>query len=229
MYYCCLLCNIVCYLSRPPYGNAEVTVSVDKHWQNIMYCNFIIKSVVSESAILTFCIDVLSMIGLMTADDLGKRLNEASRVPQLMVALKDQVGGLKEFLKRFPDVFVFSFEHPYNPHIFLRIVLSPDLQAEVENGVLPVKFLSQIIAKVNCTSNVKTITNTNFILEIIVWTHRSSSPQSGLSISAPQGSLPRCLRRVREPHQQRAGREGGVRARAQRWWGQHVAPNAVRH
>lgn len=136
------------FVYRPPYGSADVSVSVDKHWQNIMYCNFIIKGVVSESAILTFCIDVLSMIGLMTADDLGKRLNEASRVPQLMVALKDQVGGLKEFLKRFPDVFVFSFEHPYNPHIFLRIVLSPDLQAEVENGVLPVKFLSQIIAKV---------------------------------------------------------------------------------
>jgi hypothetical protein len=136
------------FVRSPPYGSPDVAVSVDKHWQNVMYCNFVIKSVVSESAILTFCIDVLSMIGLMTADDLGKRLNEASKVPQLMVALKEQVGGLKEFLKRFPDVFVFSFEHPYNPHIFLRIVLSPELQAEVENGVLPVKFLSQIIAKV---------------------------------------------------------------------------------
>jgi hypothetical protein len=125
-----------------------MTVSVDKLWQGILYCNFIIKSVVSESAILTFCIDVLSMMGLLTADDLGKRLNEASKVPQVMVTLKEQVGGLKEFLKRFPDVFIFSYEHPYNPHIFLRITLTPELQAEVENGVLPVKFLSHIIAKV---------------------------------------------------------------------------------
>jgi hypothetical protein len=125
-----------------------MAVSVDKLWQNIMYCNFIIKSVVSESAILTFCIDVLSMMGLLTADDLGKRLNEASKVPQVMVTLKEQVGGLKEFLKRFPDVFIFSYEHPYNPHVFLRISLTPELQAEVENGVLPVKLLSHIIAKV---------------------------------------------------------------------------------
>lgn len=125
-----------------------MSVSLDKLWQSIMYCNFIIKSIVSESAILTYCIDMLSMLGLLTADDLGKRLNEATKVPQLMVALKEQVGGLKEFLKRYPEVFVFSYEHPYNPHIFLRIALAPELQAEIENGILPVSFLSQIIAKV---------------------------------------------------------------------------------
>jgi hypothetical protein len=130
--------------SRRSYLN----ISFDKLWQEVLYCNFIVKAIVSESAILTFCIDVLSMIGLMTADDLGKRLNEASKVPQLMVTLQEQVGGLKEFLKRYPDIFVFSFEHPYNPHVFLRISLTPELQLEVENGVLPVKFLTHVIAKV---------------------------------------------------------------------------------
>ena len=130
-------------------GGVLMNVSIDKLWQNIMYCNFIIKGIVTESAILTFCIDILSMMGLMTADDLGKRLNEASRAPQLMVTLKEQVGGLKPFLQRFPDVFVFSFEHPYNPHLVLRISLSPELQMEIENGVLPVKYLSQLIAKVH--------------------------------------------------------------------------------
>ena len=206
-------------IRRPPYGDPEVAVSVDKHWQNIMYCNFIIKSVVSESAILTFCIDVLSMIGLMTADDLGKRLNEASKVPQLMVALKDQVGGLKEFLKRFPDVFVFSFEHPYNPHIFLRIVLSPELQAEVENGVLPVKFLSQIIAKVRTTYFA---TNNNFLWQmllndnivlysILVRSDCPASSEGGFPVDASQdvGAHGRC---GCEPRQQHPRREGAVRS-----------------
>lgn len=129
-----------------------MAVSVDKLWQSIHYCNFIIKSVVTESAILTFCFDVLSMFGLLTADDLGKRLNDASKVPQVMVTLKEQVGGLKEFLKRYPDVFVFSYEHPYNPHVFLRMTLTTELQVEVENGILPVKFLTHIISKVSSCS-----------------------------------------------------------------------------
>ena len=126
-----------------------MAVSAEKMWQGVQYCQFIIKAVLSESAVLTFCIDVLSMVGLLTADDLGKRLNEASKVPQLMVALQEKVGGLKQFLKRFPDVFVFSFEHPYNPHIVLRVALSAELQEEVENGILPVKRLTQIISKVS--------------------------------------------------------------------------------
>ena len=33
---------------------------------------------------------------------------------------QDVHGGLKRFLEKFPDDFVVSADHPFNPHVFLR-------------------------------------------------------------------------------------------------------------
>jgi hypothetical protein len=75
-------------------------------------------------------------------------LTEVSCMPQLSQNLKEKFGGLKKFFERFSDVFVFSDDHPFNPHVLLRTLLTPDDQKMVQRGVLPTHVMN-LYKKVN--------------------------------------------------------------------------------
>eukprot|EP01034_Spumella_vulgaris_P029070 gene29070-36057_t len=118
-------------------------VAVDKIWKNIFYCNFIIESVLSESALLTVSVEALTEQGPLPAGEVGKLLTALSGIPNLSLKLKEKFGGLKKFLERFPDVFVFSTEHPFNPHVVLRHSMSKEQMDQMNRGIFPVELLSK--------------------------------------------------------------------------------------
>jgi hypothetical protein len=111
--------------------------------QNIHYCNFVIESVISESAILTFCVDILLLKGPLPAGEVGKLLSEISSIPNLSHRLREKFGGLKKFLEKFPEVFVFSNDHPFNPHVVLRSTLSAEHLELIDRGIFPIHLLSK--------------------------------------------------------------------------------------
>jgi hypothetical protein len=115
--------------------------------QNIHYCNFIIESIISESAILTFCIDILTQKGPLPAGEVGKLLSEASSIPNLSHRLREKFGGLKKFLERYPDIFVFSNDHPFNPHVLLRTMINAENMELIDRGIFPVHLITKTAAK----------------------------------------------------------------------------------
>jgi hypothetical protein len=124
-----------------------------KLMESIQYCHFIAESVVSESAILTFCIDLLTVRGPLPAGEVGKLLSEASSVQNLSHRLREKYGGLKKFLERYPEIFVFSNDHPFNPHILLRQTLSPDNLELIDRGIFPVHLISKAARSVRKQEN----------------------------------------------------------------------------
>lgn len=111
--------------------------------QNIQYCNFIADAILSESAIITFCIDLLVLRGSLPVGEIGKILSEASSVQNLSHRLREKYGGLKKFLERYPELFIFSNDHPFNPHILLRQTISAENLELIDRGIFPLHLLSK--------------------------------------------------------------------------------------
>lgn len=114
-----------------------------RHLQSVYYCNFIADCILSDSAIITFCIDLLLIRGPLPAGEVGKILSEASSLQNLSHRLRERYGGLKKFLEKFPELFIFSNDHPFNPHILLRQAISPENLELIERGIFPMQLLSK--------------------------------------------------------------------------------------
>lgn len=117
---------------------------VEKIWQNILYSNFVLESVVTESAILTASVENLNSKGPLPVGEVGKMLTELSSMPQLSLHLKEKFGGLKKYLERFPEIFIFSNDHPFNPHVLLKSQLSTEYQKMIYRGVIPMQIMLTI-------------------------------------------------------------------------------------
>lgn len=112
-------------------------------YQSIDYCSFVVDNVISESAVLTYCIDLLTVRGPLPTGEVGKLLSEATSIPSLSHKLREKFGGLKKFLERYPSVFVFSNDHPFNPHVLLRQTLSQENLELIDRGIFPIHLISK--------------------------------------------------------------------------------------
>ena len=92
---------------------------------------------------ITFCIDLLLIRGPLPAGEVGKILSEASSVQNLSHRLREKYGGLKKFLERYPELFIFSNDHPFNPHILLRQTISAENLELIDRGIFPLHLLSK--------------------------------------------------------------------------------------
>jgi hypothetical protein len=111
--------------------------------KNIQYSDMMLEKVVTDSALLTLCIEILTHRGPLPVGEIGKILAELTGIPNLSTKLKDKFGGLKRFLERFPDVVVFSNDHPFNPHALLRSALAPELLDLIDRGIFPVQLINK--------------------------------------------------------------------------------------
>lgn len=112
------------------------------------YCSFVADSVITESAVLTFCIDLLTWRGPLPTGEVGKLLSEATTIPNLSHKLREKFGGLKKFIERYPSLFVFSNDHPFNPHVLLRKNLSTENLELIDRGIFPVHLISKAARQV---------------------------------------------------------------------------------
>ncbi len=131
------------FFLRPDQAGELLRVPLEKLMQNILYCNFIVESIISESAILSFCMDTLVLKGPLPAGEVGKLLSEAASIPNLSHKLREKFGGLKKFLERYPEIFVFSNDHPFNPHVLLRNTLSQENLDLIYRGVFPYQLIAK--------------------------------------------------------------------------------------
>jgi hypothetical protein len=109
-------------------------VEVSQLWHEILFCNFILQGIVSESALLSLCGEVLTERRILPVGEVGKIVSDIVASPFLSSQLKEKFGGLKKFLEKYPEIFVFSKDHPFNPHVVLKRFLSSEQLEMVEAG-----------------------------------------------------------------------------------------------
>lgn len=115
--------------------------SLNSMWQNITFYNLIIDAILSESGLVTACVEQLSLKGPLPVGEIGKIISDAACMQNLSWRLKEKYGGLKRLLENYPDKFSFTKDHPFNPHVILKDTLTPEQSDMLEQGVLPLKML----------------------------------------------------------------------------------------
>jgi hypothetical protein len=114
-----------------------MSISTAKLFQSILYCNLVTEAVLVESALLTLTSEILAEKGALPVGEVGKTLTEMTGIPNLSQKLKEKFGGLKKFLERFQDLFLFSNDHPFNPHVLLRCSVAEDQLYMIDAGYFP--------------------------------------------------------------------------------------------
>lgn len=109
-------------------------VHVERLMSHILYSNFVLESVLSDSALLMLCTEILKEKKIQPVGEVGKMLAEITSSPNLSGKLKEKFGGLKKFLEFYAQRFIFANDHQFNPSVTLRTILdSANLEAN-ENG-----------------------------------------------------------------------------------------------
>ncbi|CAM9149523.1 unnamed protein product, partial [Scytosiphon promiscuus] len=104
---------------------------------SVKYCCFLLEAEVTDSALLALSKEILSDKGSLPVGEIGKLLQEATSNPSLSQTLKDQFGGLKKFLEKYPGEFVIAADHPFNPHVYLKSALTAeDLDTVLRGGTV---------------------------------------------------------------------------------------------
>ena len=112
-----------------------MAISLEKTLDRIKYCNLILESQISESALKALSRLVLIEKGPLPVGEIGKMLQDACSVVSTMsTILKERFGGLKKFLERHPDDFVLANDHPFNPNVYLKDMLTVDEYAAIVRG-----------------------------------------------------------------------------------------------
>ena len=75
---------------------------------------------VSLPDLLSLLASILASSGPVPVGRLGSLLHERTNNHSLPALLKEEYGGLKRLLERYPESFVVGKDHPYNPHVSVR-------------------------------------------------------------------------------------------------------------
>lgn len=106
-----------------------------------MYCDIMLESVVAEYALRQLSVEILASKGPLPVGEIGKILAEMTSIANFSQKLKEKFGGLKKFLENFPNKFVISNDHPFNPNVFLRDSLSTEHLDLIDRGIFPHQLL----------------------------------------------------------------------------------------
>ena len=110
---------------------------LDELSRQVRYCNLMVESVISRTAVLDLVVEILTQKGPLPIGEVGKALAELTCITGLSSRLKEAYGGLKKFLEVHNTVVIIGSDHPFNPHIVLRSSLSADNLALADSGVFP--------------------------------------------------------------------------------------------
>ena len=103
--------------------------------ERVQYALLLLRSEVTVPALLTLTKQILNDYWSLPVGEIGKQLQEATSNSGLSSTIKEKFGGLKRFLAGYPDVFLISTTHPFNPQVYLRSLLTAEQEDMVKSGV----------------------------------------------------------------------------------------------
>ena len=92
--------------------------------------------------LVVLCKEILQDRGALPVGEIGKNLQEIGKISSSR--LKEKFGGLKKFLERFPLDFVVGGDHPFNPHVFLRKLITQEDAESIYRGAIPKALLEKM-------------------------------------------------------------------------------------
>jgi hypothetical protein len=95
---------------------------------------------ISEIMLRNLALEILAAKGPLPVGEIGKMLQEVIKLPSLSSILREYFGGLKKFLEKYSDDFLISNDHPFNPNVYIRSILTPDDLAVIAKGKMPLHF-----------------------------------------------------------------------------------------
>ena len=157
--------------------------------EHVEYALLLLRSEVTVPALLTLTQQILCDHWCLPVGEIGKLLQEATSNSGLSSTLKEKFGGLKRFLEKFPEVFLVSTDHRFNPLVYLRSALSPEQKELVKQGI-SLSTSEQTSKNGNGNGNV-------------------SGSNSDVGVNNNTGSNKRKLRRKRGTRRKKGGNGGG--------------------
>eukprot|EP01035_Chromulina_nebulosa_P021112 gene21112-27356_t len=125
------------------YSKDILRVSLDRLWDEILYCSLILEGCITDTALLMLTKEILMERGTLPVGEIGKMLQELTSMSTLSSKLKEKFGGLKKFLERFSEHFLIGTDHPFNPHVFLRQTLTQEDLEIISRGSVPPQLLAK--------------------------------------------------------------------------------------
>ena len=104
----------------------------------------------------------------------------------MSTVLKERFGGLKKFLERHPDDFILASDHPFNPNVYLKDMLTTEEYAAVNRGESISRSSMGSHSTMNTSGTAKVRNRRNSRTGV----NRKKSPAPSLPLSPDQYMLP---------------------------------------
>ena len=89
---------------------------------------------INPERLIYFADLILYTKGPLPVGEVGKMLQEQTGNVDQSQMLKEKHNGLKKFLEKYPNKFIMSNDHPFNPHVYLKRMFSLEEQNKIING-----------------------------------------------------------------------------------------------
>ena len=101
---------------------------------HVEYALLLLRSEVTVPALLTLTKQILNDHCCLPVGEIGKLLQEATSNSGLSSTLKERFGGLKRFIEGYPDIFLVSTDHRFNPLVYLCSALTAEQALIIKQG-----------------------------------------------------------------------------------------------
>lgn len=135
--------NLLC--SQLTFRRVPLHCSYDDLARKVHYCNLLIESVVTESAVRDLIVEVLTHQGPLPMDDLSAALSTVTGIDGFTSKLYEVVaGGLRGLLLKDNGTFILGTDDVRNPHVLLRSSLSAEDLTHFDAGLFLTHLVMQL-------------------------------------------------------------------------------------
>ena len=107
------------------------------------YLDLVLCGRVTEYAIIKMTKEILIEKGGLPVGEVGKFLQESINSVTLSARLKDKFGGFKRFLEKLPEEFLLCNDHPFNPQVLPKKLLTVADVELVSRGLIPLNWTAK--------------------------------------------------------------------------------------
>ena len=118
-----------------PFALYQVKGGAAQLREQVEYALLLLRSEVTVPALLTLTQQILKDHWCLPVGEIGKLLQEATSNSGLSSTLKERFGGLKRFIEGYPDIFLVSTDHRFNPLVYLCSCLTEEQSCQIQAGV----------------------------------------------------------------------------------------------
>eukprot|EP00924_Labyrinthula_sp_SR-Ha-C_P005845 snap_masked-scaffold_14-processed-gene-6.38-mRNA-1 protein AED:1.00 eAED:1.00 QI:0/0/0/0/1/1/2/0/796 len=112
--------------------------------QNIQYFKLVNEGQVQLKPLVTLIKEVLYEVGSLPVGEVGKMLQLHTGESNITGIIKESFGGLKKIFMQHETIFALGTDHPFNPKVYLRELLTPSDQQAISQGKSALDYANRL-------------------------------------------------------------------------------------